>query len=258
MSDKKTDEIKVKLKKLGFSEAESLVYIFMIKNGASSIQTITDAIEIPRSTINISVDNLVKNGLVSFFTRGKRKNYVPRELDSLMNYLIPEEQAIQNKKRAVLSLVPDLESIFYLQSKNSGNVEFMEGEDGFKNLYNMTLSCKDKEILRISVAGEKFNFIPDFLKEYVEKKNKKGIKTRLILPNTDFSLSVKDGDSKDKRETRFLDKSVFNPDIAIAIWDNNVAMTVWDKSLKTTLLKSEIYANFFKSIFNILWSNSKK
>lgn len=256
--EKKTEEIKSKLRELGFSEAETLVYMFLVRNGAASIQTITDAVSLPRSTVNLSVEKLTDGGLVSFFVRGKRKNYVPKSLENLMNYFIPEEQAIQNKKRAVQSLLPDLESIFYLQQKSAGNVEFMEGEDGFRKLYDLTLDCEDKEILRLSIASEKFNFIPDFLKEYVVKKNDRGIKTRLIVPETEFSRSLKDGDAKDNRETRYLDKNSYNPDIALAIWDGNVAMTVWDRNLKTIIIKSEIHADFFKSIFNILWNIAQK
>ena len=62
-----------KLNDLGFSEAEALVYIFLVNNGASSIQTVTDAVALPRSTVNLSIETLVKRGIVSFFTRGKRK-----------------------------------------------------------------------------------------------------------------------------------------------------------------------------------------
>lgn len=255
--DKET-HLQKNLEKLGLSEAETAVYLFIIKNGASSVQTITDAVALPRSTVNLSVEHLVENGLVSFFTRGKRKNYVPRNLDSLMNYLIPEEQAIQEKKKTVLSLMPDLESIFYLRPTGASNVEFFEGEDGLKKLYEMTLENSSKEILRLSVASEKFNFIPDFLRAYVEKKNKKGIKTRLLLPDTEFSKSVSVGDTKDHRTTRFLDKDVFNPDVAVAIWDENVALTAWDKRLKTTLLKSKVHADFFRSVFEILWKISHK
>lgn len=258
MSEDKTGEIKRKLNELGFSEAEALVYMFLVKNGAAGVQTITDAVDLPRSTVNLSVEKLVEGGLITFFTRGKRKNYVPSKLENLMNFFIPEEQAIQNKKRAVQSLLPDLESIFYLQVKSSGNVEFMEGEEGLQKLYDLTLESEDKEILRLSIASEKFNFIPEFLKDYVSKKNKLGIKTRIIVPNTEFSMSLKDGDMEDNRETRYLDKNSYNPDIALAVWDGNVAMTVWDKNLKTILLKSEIHAVFFKSIFEILWGISRK
>lgn len=254
----KAEDIKTKLLTLGFSEAESLVYLFLVKNGAASIQTITDAVGLPRSTVNLSVEKLVEGGLVSFFMTGKRKNYVPRELSNLMDYFIPEEQAIQNKKRSVLALIPELESIFYLQAKSAGNVEFLEGEDGFRRLYELSLDCADKEILRLSIASEKFNFFPEFLQEYVKRKNEKGIKTKLIVPDSEFSRSLVDGDTKDNRETRFLDKNLYNPDIAVAIWDGYVAMTVWDKNLRTILLKSEIHAAFFKSIFNILWNISSK
>ncbi len=256
--DEKSETIKTKLLELGFSEAEASVYMFLVRNGAAGIQTITDAVSLPRSTVNLSVEKLVDGGLVSFFTRGKRKNYVPHNLENLMNYFIPEEQAIQNKKRAVQALLPDLESIFYLQSKAAGNVEFMEGEEGFRKLYSLTLDSEDKEILRLSIASEKFNFIPEFLKEYVGKKNERGIRTKLIVPETEFSRSLQDGDAKDNRETRYLDKNAYNPDIAMVIWDENVAMTVWDRNLKTILIKSEIHADFFRSIFNMLWNIAQK
>lgn len=249
--------LETRLHELGFSEAEAATYLFLVKNGAASVQTITDAVSFPRSTVNLSVDTLVNRGLVSFFVRGKRKNYVPRPLENLMNYLIPEEEAVQKKKKQVVSLMPDLESLFYLKA-GASDVEFLEGEEGLKKLYNMTLENSGKEILRLSVASEKFNFIPEFLKEYVAQKNERGIRTRIIVPKTEFSKTLADSDAKDNRETRLLDKDAFNPNIAMAIWDDNVAMTAWDKSLKTTLWKSKIHADFFRSIFEILWSFASK
>ena len=99
------------------------------------------------------------------------------------------------------------------------------------------------------------NFFGDFLKDYIVKKNKKKITTRMLLPKdaAGLHLEIKNNDKNDLRETRFLNEHTYNPNGNIAIWENNVSFISWDKEFHVIVVKDKYFAEMMRMIFNSLW-----
>jgi len=258
MPDNKND-LNKKLETLGFSESEAQVYLAMLPRGSMSIQEITEACGLPRSTVALVLEKFLESGVIKSYTRGKRRQFFAENTDNLMNFLVKEEREIRLKKLNIQKLLPDLDMLHFLKANESIQARFLQGEEGLKNLYNETLKLKNgSEILRISVLAEKFTVIPDFLKGYVKLKNKKNITTKLLIPESALGKIVKAGDSEDMRETRFLSKDLYDPSGQIAIWGEKVSFTTWDKGLNTIIIENKFFSEMMQMIFINLWNCSKK
>lgn len=241
---------------LGLTKSETSVYFLLLQKGFMSVPEISQESKLPRSTVVLSLENLVKEGLIRYYMTGKRKNYMANEPKDILKLFSKLENDINLKKIEANKIIPELEALYYVKPGQEADVEKLNGEAGFKKAYEMTLNQKDGgEILRFGVAVDKFSFFNDYLREYVQKKNKKKIRTRLLIPKDDkgLGLDVKKNDYKDLRETRFLDDNKYNPQGNIAIWDNNVTFLSWDKEFHITIIKDKNFADMMRMIFNSLW-----
>jgi sugar-specific transcriptional regulator TrmB len=253
--------IKDSLKKLGFTKAEVEIYLALLAGGSLAVQHLVEATKLPRTTIVLALDKFLEENIASYYVKGKRKYFVVRDPAQLLNLLTRKESEIYLKKMQIEKIIPELEALHYLKSQGAIETEFLQGEEGFKKIFNATIDQKKKgEILRFGVDPKMFNVLPDFLKEFVKEKNKKLITTKLLLPNSDpeFIKAIKGEDKNDLRETRALDPEIYNPPGNIAIWEDNVAFIAWDKDLHIMHVKNRLFYQMMRMIFMACWESAKK
>jgi sugar-specific transcriptional regulator TrmB len=259
--EKKVESLEKFLLSLGLTKSEVSVYLTMLQKELVQIPEICKTAGLPRSTVVISLENLLKEGLVRYYIKGKRKNYIANEPKEIFNLLAKKEAEISLKKIEINKIIPDLESLFYVKSGVGAIVENLSGETGFKKAYEMTLDQNaGSEILRFGLSIKKFSFFSEYLKEYAKRKNEKKIKTRMLIPKDDARLfvEVKEDDKNDLRETRFLDEKIYNPQCNTAIWGDYVSYISWDKEFHTTIIKDKYFAEMMKMVFKVIWENNKK
>ncbi len=257
----KLTEIKDSLKKLGFSKAEIDIYLTLLPGGSLSIQNLAQTTKLPRTTIVLALDKLLSENIISYYLKGKRKYFLIKNTHQLLNLLTRKESEIYLKKLQIEKIIPELDALHYLKEQSGIETELLKGEVGFKKVYDETLKQKrGGEILRFGLDPKIFTILPDFLKDYVKRKNKKLITTKLILPLIDpeFIKALKADNKKDLRELRVLDKNLYNPLGNIAIWDNCVAFIAWDKVIHILLVKNKLFYQMMKMIFLTCWNNAKK
>lgn len=240
------------------SQAEADIYIVMLSRPSMTIQEIAKYSNLPRSTVVVALEKLARLGVIDEYTHGKRRNFVISSPRAIERYVEDQERSVSARKAQLGNLITDIQELHFLQISRGSKIEILKGEQGFKDLYNKTLDLKrGEEILRLSIEAEKFVFYPDFLRKYCQEKNKKGIKTRLLIPESKLGIDVRKKDADDLRVTRFLNKKLYNPKMAIAIFGNYVSLTNWDETLETTLIESAETVDIFRSVFELLWLNSK-
>ncbi len=248
-----------KLIEAGMSEAEARIYLTLLQNPSMSIKEVVRAIQLPRSTIVVALQKLSSTGAIDEYIQGKRRHFVIRDPKTISNYVTEEEKLLQLHRASLNNLVPSLGNMHFLKATKGINIETLSGEKGFKELYLRTLKLKKgDEILRISVESEKFVFFPDFLHKYSVDKSKKGIKTRLLIPESKLARISKKRDAEDLREKRLLPRNMYNPDASIVIWGEYASITIWDQNLESTIIKSKQLVDILRSMFELLWLNAKK
>jgi len=248
-----------KLVNSGMSKAEAVVYVILLAHPSMTMNEVAKYSGLPRSTAVVAIEKLAHLGVIDEYVHGKRKNFVISSPKAIERYIEDQERSIIANKAQLSGLITEIQNNHFLQQAKGSQVEILKGEQGFRELYNRTLKLKKgEEILRFGVEAEKFVFYPEFLREYDKEKNSKGIKTRLLLPESKLGIEVSKNENKAHRETRLLAKKLYNPDLTIVVWGEYVSFTTWNEVLETIVIKSEENVNMMRALFEMLWLSAKR
>ncbi len=253
-------EIQKTLREIGLDRTEIQVYILLLKQGLLSINDITKELKLPRSSVHLTCENLLKKDILKTSTTGKRRYFYvenPKDIENIINI---KKNKIEVESTALHSILPKLISINSI-AKESETIEIKElnGKEGFlQTFYESLDQKKGSEILRFGGDPKLFTIGRDELKKYREKRNKKGIYTRMLQPKTEYSDDeIKDAMFK-MREVRILDKNIYDPTIRISTWQNKTSITVWDKGLHSVIITNSALSSFMKQMFEICWDQAEK
>jgi len=176
-------------KKLGLGDKEIAIYLALLEHGTSSVRNLAMLTKLNRGTTYDILKKLQEVGLVSFFHKNTKQNFVAEDPERILKLLSDREQDLKKAEEKIKDLIPELKS---LQEKGGGQptTKFYEGRAGVKFILDdVLLSIKnraDKNYYVYSAAGVRedvYSAYPDF--------NKKRIKNN-IKANT-ISLSAGGG-----------------------------------------------------------------
>lgn len=165
------------LENLGLSKGEIKVYLVLLELGSNKVGRIIESSEMASSAVHNSVNSLVDKGLVSYIKRGQIKFYQAVSPKQLVDF-------IEDKKKKVLSLLPELE----LKQKLSGEkqeAEIFEGTKGIITMLNLLIenTKKNDEYLFFAINVEEQNEeIQKFFLQYDLKRKEKKLVLRGLAP----------------------------------------------------------------------------
>lgn len=169
-------------KKLGLGDKEIAVYLSLLEHGASSVRNLALLANLNRGTAYDILKKLQEVGLVSFFHKNTKQNFVAEDPERILKLLFDREQDLKKAEEKIKELIPELRS---LQEKGGGKptTKFYEGKAGIKfildDVLNSAKELEIKEYYVYSAAGVRedvYGAYPDFNK----KRIKGGIKANTI------------------------------------------------------------------------------
>jgi len=252
-------EIYETLKTIGLDRAESQVYFSLLKNGIMGIQEITDEVKLPRSSVHLACENLLKKNVLKMSVSGKRRSFYIEKPKDIENFIKYEENIINSNKASINTIIPKLNMVYaFSQEIEPIEVEELQGEDGFIETYYRSLNQPiNSETLRIGGDTRLFIVQKEKLKDYTEKRKKKKIYTKLLLPDYELSINEQKDAKFKMRDVHILNKEIFDPKIQMSIWQGNTAFTVWDKGYYTIIIKNKAISETLKQLYMIAWGQGK-
>ncbi len=134
-----SNDLKTLLKKYGFSQTESVIYLFLFKSGAATVQEIVDGTKVPRSTVYDILDSFKNAGLVSYLESKPKRKYVIESPHQIQHYI---EQSYNAKKQNIRSeyehrqqeFKDSVHKLLSAQDSVRPRVRFYEGMHGLNAL----------------------------------------------------------------------------------------------------------------------------
>ena len=237
------------LKQAQLSDDEILIYQFLLNKGDSPASLIIDKTPLKRGTTYNILRSLEEKDLLEKIKEGKKTIFRLKHPRNITKYIETQEQNLIQAKKSVDLVMPNLISDFNL-SENMPGVYFYEGKIGIKKIYEELLAEK-QPIDSIEDKGEMVKFIPNYSREFTQKRMKYNIFNRVIAPS---SNPINVTSKEELRETRYvpLDKFPFSMDIKICA--NKVStVTFQKKSAVGILIENPEIAKNYKFLFNLLW-----
>ncbi len=240
------------LEKVGLTEAESRVYIAMLKVGKSTIGNILDESGVSNSKIYSILDRLNKKGLVGKVTINNRRNFEAKNPSRIRELIQAKKDEISEVER----IVPELENL-QNYSEPAPEAEILEGLNGIKT-FNETLLQdlhKGDTFYILGAPKESNEFLGPYFRDWHTRRVQKGISCKAIYTR-DAERIAKQREKMPLTETRVLPADVTTV-ANVVMGVGYVATALFGKrSLIMVIKNKEIYESYV-SLFNVLWKHSR-
>lgn len=256
------ESITNRLQKAGFGPKTALVYAYLVNKGGAFPSKIAEDTKLNRSTVyKILLDLSIKGVVGEIEKKGKLYYQLekPQRLKQMMKWQV--DRAEQNME-AIESFVPELSQIWAGHASRP-RVSYFEGADELRLLYLDHVNDEPHEMLAISNSSEITKVLsPRWLKEtYIKKKNRAGIPTRAIIPDTSedhayvqtYYANVQD---KVKPQIKTVPGHLFPFEAEIIIY-GPTRLSIIDLTHTYPLgvmIEDATIANTMRMVFEILWA----
>jgi sugar-specific transcriptional regulator TrmB len=237
-----------KLASLGFSKAESLVYIYLLERGSKTgVSKIAIGTKIHRQQIYLTIPSLLEAGLLEEIKEGKITKYKARPPQHL-------ERVARKKMVVAEDLALELQKISKIG--NEQDFEVVVGEQGFRNYEvqrSMTLPNGSSQYI-IGVQSDRYlHIIEDIQDEYSQNLTERGIKTYYIggeeAPAIYNSITYH-FERRTLQNLKLQYMSIVISEGRIAFYGNVDPVSIYT-------IHSEKIAEDYKQFFMLLWGIAK-
>ena len=227
------------------------MYETLLKNGPSPARKIAQNSPYKRSLVYKILDELITMGLATKKDEiGKVSVFEPAHPLKLKDLAEKKAEAARQAQSGLDSVLASLVSDFNLVSGKPG-VQFFEGKAGIIKLYEQILA-HGQNIDSIEDKGEMMAFFPDYVKEFINKRIKKGLHNRVIAPS-DNPINV--SSEQELRETRFIETAKFPFRMDIKIAGRLLSLITFQKEHPVgVLVDNQEIADNYRLLFTLLWN----
>ncbi len=251
------------LQKAGFNDKDARVYVALLEIGGGYPSRIADYAGLKRATVYNVLSALAVRGLVSELERRNKIFYQIDRPGKVVNFLRGRVRIAEEGVERAERLLPELNSLFSLLG-DKPRVLFFEGREAVLSICDDVLSSGPGQQMCAFSNAEKFAGLMTTaeLSKYVKGKEKMGITTRAVLPDTPGNRSYGQlsyqGTEKDIwPEVRFVSPERFPYEAEITIYgQNKVAITKFGgEQLIGVIIEDKIIHDMMRMVFELVWDN---
>ena len=237
------------LKRLGIPEKQAEVYLACLQLGSATIQELSQASGVKRSSIYNFLEEMKSFGLVSEVRRGKKVILIAEDPRFLKNKLTETGLALEES-------LPELLSV-YSRPGNKPRFRYYEGLAGVKKAYDDTYSHGGP----LYGFGDYEKVIPalvnDYIWKFADERTKRGIKFYTIAKDGPVGRQVRRRDKTQLRETRLVKNLGFETEINMYA-GNRVAMMSLHEPISAVIIEDKAICQTLLSIWKIMWQGLEK
>lgn len=232
---------------IGLSKTEASVYLASLELGESIISDIAKAVRLPRSTCYEAMENLTSLGLINVLIIGSRKLYKAADPEKLL--------AILKERESLLKvIVPQLKLKHHTHNKRP-NLYLYQGKEALIAVLDDILE-KQYPLYAITSIDDILEVLGAEFKNFMEKRQKKHLRVRLLTSRTGGSVGLKERDGLELRQTKFLPSS-FSSTTANFIYGNRIAiLSVNAKPPFGLIIDDPDIARTYRNLFEVIWNHS--
>lgn len=245
------------LEDIGLTKSEIKVYFALLELGSSSTGKIIDKSKVASSKIYEILDRLIQKGLVSYIIEAGTKHFEAADPKRILDYVNEKEEKINQQKRDLDNLIPQLELKKKL-SQYQSKAAIFKGIKGAETAFADILKTMEKgEEYYVMGATSPTPTFGRFIRHYHERRSKKGIKVKLL-----FSEQGKEWAERIKdlpfTEIKFAPSQLFASSF-ISIYKNKMLITVsTQKDIILFRIDNKEIADSFRSQFELLWNQETR
>lgn len=247
------------LLQLGLTEEESIIYIDSIETQATTVLEYAQNTGIPRTTVYLLVESLIKKGLLREEVDGKRKKYTPASPEELVTLAKRKEEEYRQTAKL---LDKELSQIKALYNRNQGRptLSIKQGLKGAKELFNEALQSDVIYMHFMSEVGRQL--LGDIGDTFFESCLQKMIETKQIIRDTPQNITFKSEVETERNQVLLLNPK-YSSEVDYIIYGETIAYITYKTNDPYIVLISDPQIAYFEKtrfvilIQGILNDNSK-
>lgn len=225
-------EVHDQLKQFGLTASESTVYLFLLQNGLSTPPDVSQETGIARTNCYNILDTLLAKDLIEERLEGKRKAYLARSPESLL-------QMLEVQRQAAVRLLPDLKAL-YTTHKNKPAISYYAGWEEVRTM--LYQSFEAQKVVAVGSLELWKTQEPSLYSFYKDELAKRGVLYH------EFTTSVSQETANGLFTTSSLGIVDQTPTI-ILLWGENVGFITLEEPVFATLVRNKAIATTFQLLF---------
>lgn len=243
------------LSKLGLSENEIKIYLYLLKAGSKTAYEISKDTNIYRVHIYDKLEQLMSKGLVTHIFKGAKKFFQATPPTKIKQYLEDKKHQLEIQEQEVEAILPQLEAMANLPKEDTF-VEVFKGPEGLKYFLKDIIKTK-QEVLISGIEDQKYQeALPIFMQQYFRDVRKNKIKER-VLTSKKKNIFLFNKTLTPTTHYRFLEQNQFNPTNTF-IYADRVVIVTWGSPVTAVMIKNNQIAQTYRNHFEHLWKIAAK
>ena len=239
-------EIKHILEQLGLKDKKADVYLAALELGSATVIEISKKAGIKRTTCYDILMDLIKMGLVSETSKGKKRLFIGEDPEKILGDL-------ENKEKLFSGILPQLKAVYNIKGVKP-KIRFYEGKEGLREVYADTLKYSG-EIAAFASEDVVRTLGREWADDYLKKRVKKNIRVRVILPKTEYVSKIVGEDRESLRTSKLIDPQKYPFSIEINIYGHKKVALMSSREETGIIIEGDEVYKTMKLIFELLWDN---
>ena len=249
------DHLISELVSLGLSEKEAGAYLALLELSPATIQDAAARAGANRTTMYLLVDALVRRGMVSMTTHGKKQLFVAEPPERLLTILRLQRRELEEKERELMSAIPLLNAVHNARSEKP-KVRYYEGADGVRTvralLSEETGECV--QIVPVDRSASVTELVSGRTDHFAElEAGRIPFRALVVMERPDPDLVPRVPNAR----MRVVSSTDFPVRAEMTVRGNTVLLFSFKENLLSVVIQSEEFADTLRALFNLAWNGTK-
>ncbi|PIQ73797.1 hypothetical protein COV58_00570 [Candidatus Roizmanbacteria bacterium CG11_big_fil_rev_8_21_14_0_20_36_8] len=238
------------LKALGLADEEINIYLTALEEGSVTILQIARMTKIPRSTVYLYVDSLIKKRLLKGTVMGKKKLYIPASPKELVKLAEEKKKLLDETVSSLQENLSQLQTVYDISHKKP-KIRYYEGVEEVKKIYEDSLSVE--KIYVHCMSQKAIPLMKGYIEEYMVRMIRRMIHTKEIVSDSTEDKKYQEEYSTSRNQIICIpSKFITNTDYFI--YGDNVAFITYKDSIPVGVVISDPEIVHFEKIrFMMIW-----
>ena len=246
------------LAKIGLSDNAAKIYLAALSMGPSSANALAESTKIKRPTTYLTLENLVKQGLISETIQNKKKLFKAEQPEKLNKLTRKMRRQVISAELELEKLMPELKAI-RKKIIEAPKASVYRGLEGVKNIIEEFTGSKTPWYLFGSSETIMSYLKPEELGDIITDTNKlreNAGKPKAHLITDKGILKIKQFQTSNFkiREIKIL-PNIIKATSAFVIYEDKVAVFSINESPFGIIVESEEISEMLKVMYNIFWTS---
>lgn len=244
------DTLLLTLQQYGLSEKEAKVYLTTLQLGSAPGSSIARNSQENRATVYTVLKELQKKGIANEVKKGNMTYFSVIAPELLLRELEDKYNRFKEKLPEFLVIAEKF--------GNKPKVQFFEWIEGVKKMYEDLLTSKTEILSFLGIENTNKELLQYLYRDFLVRRIKNNIHARVILSDTGENKKYAGIDSKAKKESIIISKSMFNIEVGIDLYGPNKVNIILfaDNDMSGLTIYSEKLYETLKSIFELIRSQN--